>query len=140
MHKKNPLEPSAALAVVAALIREEGRFLICRRPAHKALGLLWEFPGGKIEPGETGAEALARECREELAVALEVGPLFMEVTHAYPERTIHLTLYNARILEGTPQKLEHEEIRWILPEEIAQYTFCPADQPFVEKILREYGQ
>ena len=106
--------------------------MICQRPAHKARGLLWEFVGGKVEPGETRQQALIRECREELAVTLEVGEPYMEVTHEYPDLTVHLTLFRASILQGTPQKLEHNDIRWITPDEIGEYPFCPAD----EEILR----
>ena len=119
--------------VVAALIWEGGKFMICRRPAHKARGLLWEFVGGKVEPGETKEQALIRECREELAITVAVEGVFTEVTHVYPDLTIHLTLFNARIAEGTPQKLEHNDIRWITPAEIDDYDFCPED----EEILRE---
>ena len=77
--------------VVAALIWDGDRFLICQRPAHKARGLLWEFVGGKVEPGETKEDALIRECREELDITLSVGDVFMEVTHEYPDLTVHLT-------------------------------------------------
>ena len=114
--------------VVAALIWDGDRFLICQRPAHKARGLLWEFVGGKVEPGETKEQALIRECREELAVTVSVGEVFMEVTHTYPDLTVHLTLFHASLAEGTPQKLEHNDIRWITTEEIPQYPFCPADE------------
>ena len=113
--------------VVAALIWEGGKFMICRRPAHKARGLLWEFVGGKVEPGETKEQALIRECREELAITVAVEGVFTEVTHVYPDLMIHLTLFNARIAEGTPQKLEHNDIRWITPAETGKYEFCPAD-------------
>ena len=89
--------------VVAALIWDGDRFLACQRPAHKTRGLLWEFVGGKVEPNETKEDALIRECKEELDVTLEVGDIFMEVTHAYPDMTVHLTLFNARIAEGVPQ-------------------------------------
>ena len=99
--------------VVAALIWEGETFLICQRPAHKARGLLWEFVGGKVEPGETREEALVRECREELDIRVAVGEPFMEVIHAYPDLTVHLTLFHASIAEGTPRKLEHQDIRWI---------------------------
>ena len=119
--------------VVAALIWDGDRFLACQRPAHKARGLLWEFVGGKVEPGETRQQALIRECREELDVLLSVGDVFMEVDHVYPDLTVHLTLFHASIAEGTPQKLEHNDIRWITVEEIDNYPFCPAD----EEILRE---
>ena len=120
--------------VVAALIQKDGRFLICQRPAHKARGLLWEFVGGKVEPGESKAQALIRECREELGVTVTVQDAFMEVTHEYPDLTVHLTLYYARIAEGEPQKLEHNDLRWITPREIPQYPFCPADESILKAI------
>ena len=123
--------------VVAALIWENDRFMICKRPAHKARGLLWEFVGGKVEPGETHAGALVRECREELAITVKVGTLFCEVTHTYPDITVHLSLYNATIEDGTPQMLEHCDIRMITPAEIPQYDFCPADKEILEMIMRE---
>ena len=118
--------------VVAALIWDENRFLACQRPAHKARGLLWEFVGGKVEPGETKEQALIRECREELAVTVAVQDVFMEVDHVYPDLTVHLTLFNASIADGIPQKIEHNDLRWMTVEEIDQYPFCPAD----EEILR----
>ena len=126
--------------VVAALIWQEGRFLICQRPAHKARGLLWEFVGGKVEPGETREEALIRECREELAVELAVGDVFMEVVHPYPDLTVHLILFHATIAEGTPQRLEHVDLQWILPSQIPEFDFCPADKDILERIVAEYGE
>ena len=125
--------------VVAALIWEGDRFLACQRPAHKARGLLWEFVGGKVEPGESGREALIRECREELAVTLQVQDVFMDVTHEYPELKVHLTLYQATIREGTPQKLEHHDLRWITVDEVDQYPFCPADEEILKRIKTVYG-
>ena len=122
--------------VVAALIWEEDRFLACQRPAHKARALLWEFVGGKVEPNETKEEALIRECREELGVTVAVEDIFMEVTHAYPDLTVHLTLFHARIAEGTPKKLEHNDIRWITVEEIDQFPFCPADEEILKELKR----
>lgn len=124
--------------VVAALIRDKDKFMICQRPAQKARGLLWEFVGGKVEIGETKEEALVRECREELAVTLSVGDVFMDVTHVYPDLTVHLTLFNATIAEGIPQKLEHNDIRWITPAEIPNYEFCPADEEILKKICEIY--
>ena len=124
--------------VVAALIWRDGRFLICQRPAHKARGLLWEFVGGKVEPGETQAQALVRECREELAVPLTVGEVFAEAVHAYPDLTVHLTLFHAAIAEGEPQLLEHNALRWITPDEIPEYDFCPADVEILEKLRSTY--
>lgn len=120
--------------VVAALIWDGDRFLICQRPAHKARDLLWEFVGGKVELGETKEQALIRECREELAVTLLVGEVFMEVDHEYPDLSVHLTLFNAAISEGTPRMLEHNDIRWITVEEIPQYEFCPADEAILKKL------
>lgn len=126
--------------VVAALIWEGDTFMICQRPAHKARGLLWEFAGGKVEPGETKEQALVRECREELAVTLQVGEVFMELTHQYPDLTVRLTLFCASIQEGTPKMLEHNDIRWITVGEIDQYPFCPADKEILEKLKREKEQ
>ena len=126
--------------VVAALIWDDGKFMICQRPAHKARALLWEFVGGKVEPGETKQDALERECREELAVELSVGEVFMEVLHEYPDISIRLTLFHASIAAGKPQKIEHNDIQWIFPEEIDHYDFCPADVEILERIRKEYGK
>lgn len=122
------------IEVVAALIWDNGHFMICQRAAHKPRGLLWEFVGGKVEAGESRVEALKRECREELNVDVSVGDVFTEVDHVYPDITIHLTLYNAKITNGTPEKLEHNDIKWILPQEIPQYEFCPADEEILAMI------
>ncbi len=124
--------------VVAALIWKNGKFMICQRPAHKARGLLWEFVGGKVEPGETKEQALVRECREELAVTVAVQDEFMSLVHEYPDITIHLTVFNAYIAEGVPQLLEHNDVRWIPPKEIKNYDFCPADNKILEKITEVY--
>ena len=124
--------------VVAALIWQGETFMICQRPAHKARGLLWEFVGGKVEPGETKEQALIRECREELAVTVSVGEIFMDVVHEYPDLTVRLTLFHASIAEGEPQMLEHNDIRWITPREIPQYAFCPADVEILEEITQRY--
>lgn len=120
--------------VVAALIFEGERFMICQRPAHKARGLLWEFVGGKVEPGETKDRALVRECREELGITVRVGEVFMDVVHEYPDLTVHLTLFRASIAEGTPQKLEHNDIRFITVDEIDDYAFCPADVSILARL------
>ena len=121
--------------VVAALIWDgDGRFLACRRPANKARGLLWEFVGGKVEPGETKQDALVRECREELGITVNVGDVFLEVTHEYPDLTVHLTLFNAAIVEGVPRKIEHDDIRFITPVEADDYAFCPADKPILRRL------
>ncbi|WP_352399167.1 (deoxy)nucleoside triphosphate pyrophosphohydrolase [Anaerotignum sp.] len=121
--------------VVAALISQGDQFLICQRPVHKARGLLWEFVGGKKEVGETKEQALIRECQEELGITVQVGEIFMEVTHVYPDITIGLTLFRATILQGTPRLLEHNDLRWIKVDEIPKYDFCPADQEILSRLM-----
>lgn len=125
--------------VVAALIWQEDRFLICQRPAHKARGLLWEFVGGKTEPGESMEQALIRECREELDITVSVGDIFTQVIHEYPDILIRLTLFQCTIAAGEPKLLEHNDLKWILPEEIPQYDFCPADKDILALIRRTYA-
>lgn len=120
--------------VVAALIWRGNKFLACQRPAHKTRGLLWEFVGGKVEPGETKEEALIRECKEELNVLIEVGDIYMDVIHSYSDLDVHLTVYEAKIVNGYPQKLEHSDIRWITVDEIDDLQFCPADEPILTKL------
>ena len=122
---------------VVALIFQGDRFMICQRPAHKARGLLWEFVGGKVEPGETKQQALIRECREELDVTVSVGDLFMELTHVYPDLTVHLSLFRASIAEGVPRLLEHSDLRWITRAEIPDYNFCPADEEILRQLMAE---
>jgi len=121
--------------VVAALIWDKDKFLICQRPANKERGLLWEFVGGKVEQGETKAQALIRECREELAITVEPREVFMEVMHEYPDITVHLTLFNCTILQGQPRLLEHHDMKWITSAEIPNYNFCPADVEILKKII-----
>ena len=120
--------------VVAALIWKDDKFMICRRPAHKARGLLWEFVGGKVEPCETKEEALRRECKEELDIIISVGDVFMDVVHEYHDICVHLTLFSATIAQGEPKLLEHIDIKWITPSEIENYKFCPADVEILSKI------
>ena len=120
--------------VVAALIWEGDRFLACQRPAHKARGLLWEFVGGKVEPGESREEALIRECREELDITIAPRDVFLTVIHEYPDLTVRLTLYNASIVSGDPKLLEHNDLRWITVQEIDSLEFCPADEEILKKL------
>ena len=123
--------------VVAALIRDGERFLICKRPAHKARALMWEFPGGKVEAGESPQDALIRECMEELDITLDVGGMYMQVTHEYPDIQIRLSLYEAVIASGQLRGKEHEALCWILPREIPDFEFCPADVDIIDRIRRE---
>ena len=120
--------------VVAALIWEGNRFLACQRPAHKARGLLWEFVGGKVEPGESREEALIRECREELDITIAPRDVFLTVIHEYPDLTVRLTLFNTSIVSGDPKLLEHNDLRWITVQEIDSLEFCPADEEILKKL------
>lgn len=126
--------------VVAALIRRDDTFMICQRPAHKARGLLWEFVGGKVEPGESKEEALIRECREELDITVAPADVFMDVVHHYPDLDVHLTLFNAAIAEGEPQLLEHNDLQWITVDEIDRYPFCPADEVILAALKARKGK
>ena len=124
--------------VAAALIwDEEGRFLICQRPANKARGLLWEFVGGKTEPGESLEDALVRECREELDITVKPRSVFAQLIHEYPDITIRLTLFNTFIAHGTPKLLEHNDMRWIYPSHIPEFDFCPADTDILKMIMKQ---
>lgn len=125
--------------VVAALIWDDGKFMICQRPAHKARGLLWEFVGGKTESGETMEEALIRECREELDITVSVGDIFTQVVHEYPDILIRLTLFHCTIAQGTPKLLEHHDLKWIYPSQISEYEFCPADKDILALIRKTYA-
>lgn len=126
--------------VAAALIWDGDKFMICQRPPHKARGLLWEFVGGKLEKGESGEQALIRECREELDVEVEPKDIFMQVVHKYPDIEIRLTLFNAVIKSGVPKLIEHVDIKWITPEEIDNYDFCPADEEILNQIKERYNE
>ena len=129
------MENRKVTEVVAALIWQDDKFMICQRPAHKARGLLWEFVGGKVDPGESKQQALIRECREELAVEVSVGDVFMEVLHEYPDLLVRLTLFHSAIVAGTPQMLEHNDIQWITVEQIPKFDFCPADVDILKKLM-----
>ena len=123
--------------VSAALIWAGDRFLICRRPPHKARGGLWEFAGGKREEGETPEQALVRECKEELGVTVTTGERFMQGVHEYPDITVRLMLINAVIADGEPKMLEHGAFAWITADESDLYEFCPADSAIIERIKKQ---
>lgn len=125
--------------VVAALIWDQDRFLACQRPVTKTRALLWEFVGGKVEPDESKEDALIRECREELGITVKPGSVFMEVTHEYEDIIAHLTLFNATIEKGIPQLLEHNDMKWITPQEIPTLPFCPADVEILERLMRDFS-
>lgn len=124
---------AAMMEVTAAVIWRGDRFLICQRPREKYCGLLWEFPGGKIEPGETAEECIIRECREELGVTLKVHGEFYDNVQEHPDRVVHLHFFSAEIATGELTPLEHNVVAWVTQAETAGYEFCPADA----KMLRE---
>ena len=124
------------IEVVGAIIKDGDKYLIGQRPAQKSQGGLWEFMGGKIEPGETPEEALKRECLEELALEIENERIIDSVVHEYPEKTIRLTLIECNPKNGSvPQALEHQAIRWMTMEEMNKFEFAPADQKLVNRIF-----
>lgn len=127
-------ERTIMVEVVAGLIWKDGKFMICQRPENKARALLWEFVGGKVEKGESREDALVRECKEELDVTVKPLDVFCTVDHVYPDITIRLILFNAEIERGVPKLIEHNDIKWITPDEIDNYEFCPADKEILEKI------
>ncbi|HLV61048.1 MAG TPA: (deoxy)nucleoside triphosphate pyrophosphohydrolase [Fredinandcohnia sp.] len=122
------------LRVVAALALRDGALLAQQRPLHKAQGGLWELPGGKVEAGESDEAALARECREELGVRVRVGARLWETRHLYPDREVHLVVYRVEIEAGEPRAHDAERIAWIPLDRLADYPFCPADLPFLERL------
>jgi mutator protein MutT len=119
------------ITVVAAVVEREGTFLLTRRLAGTHLAGMWEFPGGKCHAGETDRDALTREMREELDVAVSIGDRVFDVTHAYPERTVELHFYRCA-LQGTPRPLLGQEMRWVPREELAALEFPPADRDLIE--------
>lgn len=124
--------------VAAALIWNNGKFMICQRPEYKDRGLMWEFVGGKTEADETAEDALIRECKEELDITVKVQDEFMRVSHSYPDIDIDLILFNADIESGTPTLLEHNDMKYISPYEIDEFEFCPADDIILKKIKEVY--
>ena len=122
----------SVIEVTAAVIRRNNKILICQRPANKNCGLLWEFPGGKIEMGESGEQCIVRECQEELGVMLSVDRELTDVVYEYPDYIVHLHFYLCDIIAGFPAKKEHNAIVWITPGEVANYEFCPADKKMLQ--------
>lgn len=121
------------IEVTAAVIVSGGKFLICRRPEGKSCAGLWEFPGGKTEPGESGEECIKREIREELAAEIAVSGEICDVVNESPEKTVHLHFYRAELVSDGFRLLEHSDCRMISPDETGQYEFCPADSMMLAK-------
>lgn len=111
--------------------------LIARRKPTGDRPGLWEFPGGKVEAGETPEEALRRELREELAVEVEVGPLLVTVAHDYPDKSIWLLAYRCRLVSGEPRAVECAEVRWLAPGELSGCVLSPADEPIAEYLAAQ---
>ena len=132
MSESKPFGKGAKFYNMTMVVNAKGEVLVLDRAKTDWPGLT--FPGGKVEQGETKEQALIRECQEELAVTMSVGDVFMDVVHEYPDLTVHLTLFNATIAEGEPQKLEHNDIQWITPSEIPNYEFCPADEEILKRL------
>ncbi|HWR09980.1 8-oxo-dGTP diphosphatase MutT [Sporomusa sp.] len=122
------------IEVTAALIRRGNRILIARRPANDHLAGLWEFPGGKIEPGEAPEECLRREILEELSIEIKVGRYFTESTYKYPQKSVHLLAFWAELTGGEVQALFHDEVKWVTFAELSNLNFAPADIPIVERL------
>jgi 8-oxo-dGTP diphosphatase len=120
--------------VTAAIWIENGRVLIARRRRGASQAGLWEFPGGKLRPGETPEQCLAREIEEELGVRVEVEGFFGESVHAYAHDTIRLLAYRVRATGGTPVANDHAELQWANPRDLERFPFCPADLPFVRRL------
>lgn len=123
---------------MAAIINCKGKVLICRRGAGGNCAFLWEFPGGKLEPGESKEECLIRECEEELGIRIVVGNIFAETTYQYPNQEIAFTFFYAEIAEGELTPKVHQQVRWVAPNELPQYDFCPADIE-IAKLLVQKG-
>ena len=124
------------IPVVAALIVRDGRLLIARRPEGKHMAGRWEFPGGKLEKGESPEEAIEREIREELAAEIRAGRVYQAIAYSYPEKDVLLLFYAASVVSGEPRPVEEAEIRWITLEELDEYTFAPVDAMLVERLKR----
>lgn len=123
--------------VSAVILHDEaGRLLICRRGEGGSCAHLWEFPGGKVEPGEAPDACAVRECREELGVEVALTGLYDTAHYDYPERSIDFTFYTGVIAAGTPERRVHTDLVWAEPGSLGRYPFCPADGPLVERLMR----
>jgi 8-oxo-dGTP diphosphatase len=123
------------IRVVAAVIEHEGRYLITQRRPNAVLPLLWEFPGGKVEEGETDASALRREVQHRLGVEISTGQLISFVSHPYEKYTVDLYLYECTITGGEPAPLAVHAFKWVTSAEFDQHPFTPADEASMNKLL-----
>jgi 8-oxo-dGTP diphosphatase len=127
------------MSVVAAVIEESDHFLLTRRQSGVHLAGLWEFPGGKLDAGETDQAALARELREELDVLIDVHERMFHTSHAYPDHTVELSFYRC-VLKGTPTPQLGQDMRWVPRAELASLGFPPADTEFIARLTRAGGR
>ena len=132
--KNSKLKTKNCVEVSAALIFRAGKLLITQRHAKSHLGGLWEFPGGKREPGETFEQCLIREIREELGVEISSGELFEEICHDYPEKSVHLKFFICKLLAGEPQPLDCAAVKWIEKSELAAHEFPAADAQLLARL------
>ena len=126
------------IKVVAAIIEKDGKILFCRRGPGGNCPFLWEFPGGKIEPGETPFDAIVREIKEELSAEIEPTEVFCEYPFSYPERDIYFYFIKAKLLSEKIEPTFHSETKWLSPFESENLEFCPADIAAAEKLKGEY--
>jgi len=122
--------------VVAALVREQGRILMSRRRADQAMPNLWEFPGGKVEPGEHPEAALVRELREEVGCGIAIDGIHDVVFHPYPDFDLYMLVYASRIVEGRPTAVDVAEIAWVEPQRLPEMDLLPADYPLARKLAQ----
>ena len=134
---KNNKKESPALSIAAALIQRDGKYLIGQRPEHKPQGGYWEFAGGKLKPGETQRQALVRECREELDVLVQPNKLVLTTEYQYPDRRVTLYFWDTVLVKGTPRALAHQKLAWAAPEELEQYSFCPANEEILTVLQQQ---
>ncbi len=123
------------ITVVGAMIEKEGKYLITQRKPTATLPLLWEFPGGRVEPGETEQQALARELKEEMDIDVKVDEIAMHVQHSYPDYDIDFRVFRCALVKGTIKHLKVHDHRWVLPSELDDYEFPAADQKTFEQLL-----
>ena len=125
------------LRVVACIIERDGKFLITQRHKESHLGHLWEFPGGKIEVGETVEQAAIRECEEEIGVIVKPRRLLQELTHHYKEKSVHLYFYLCDLISGEPQALDVADLVWATPQEFNNYQFPEADKDIIDQYIKQ---
>jgi 8-oxo-dGTP diphosphatase len=123
------------IIVTAAIIKDNGRYLIAQRKKDSHLGLKWEFPGGKLEVAEDPEKCLAREIKEELDITIEVIDIFEVVSHSYEQKNILLLCYMCKLMEGTPKPVDCNDFKWVALSEMPGFDFAEADRPVVEKLL-----